>query len=128
VILKAWQAIVEAEAAKTWTAAPPGGELKFPPINSHEGDKPPLDDDKMVKPIRDALNMFVYDEGRRTARPLPVVRQEVAAKYWRCRVSEGTRPVEGGPDLPTACHRPACGPLGRPPLDDRKPLLGSPSR
>jgi crossover junction endodeoxyribonuclease RusA len=62
--LKAWQATVKAEAAKTWTAAPLTGKLKFLLINFHEGDKPPLDDDNMVKPIRDALNKFVYDDDR----------------------------------------------------------------
>ncbi|HEV3440635.1 MAG TPA: RusA family crossover junction endodeoxyribonuclease [Gemmata sp.] len=62
--LKAWQATVKAEAGKTWTAVPLTGKLKFVLINFHEGDKPPLDDDNMVKPIRDALNKFVYDDDR----------------------------------------------------------------
>jgi crossover junction endodeoxyribonuclease RusA len=62
--LKAWQAAVRAEAAKTWTAAPLTGKLKLLVINFHEGDKPPLDDDNMVKPIRDALNKFVYEDDR----------------------------------------------------------------
>lgn len=57
-----WQAKVRAEAAKIWTAAPLTGKLKFLLINFHEGDEPPLDDDNMVKPIRDALNKFVYDD------------------------------------------------------------------
>src|SRR4051794_26590283 len=62
--LKAWQVTIKAEAAKTWTGPPLGGKLKFLLINFHEGDKPPLDDDNMVKPIRDALNKFVYDDDR----------------------------------------------------------------
>src|SRR5882757_7341019 len=62
--LKAWQATIKAEAAKTWTAAPLTGKLKFVLINFHDGDKPPLDDDNMVKPIRDALNEFVFDDDR----------------------------------------------------------------
>lgn len=62
--LKAWQAAVKTEAAKTWTAAPLTGKLKFLLINFHEGDKPPMDDDNMVKPIRDALNKFVYIDDR----------------------------------------------------------------
>jgi KaiC/GvpD/RAD55 family RecA-like ATPase len=33
-------------------------------INFHEGDKPSLDDDNMVKPIRDALNKLVYEDDR----------------------------------------------------------------
>lgn len=62
--LKRWQADVRAEAAKTWSATPLTGRLKFLLINFHEGDKPPLDDDNMVKPIRDALNRFVYEDDR----------------------------------------------------------------
>jgi crossover junction endodeoxyribonuclease RusA len=62
--LKAWQATIKAEAAKFWTKPPVTGRLKFLLINFHEGSKPPLDDDNMVKPIRDALNKFVYDDDR----------------------------------------------------------------
>jgi hypothetical protein len=62
--LKVWQATVRAEAARTWTATPLTGKLKFLLINFHEGDTPPLDDDNMVKPIRDALNGFVYADDR----------------------------------------------------------------
>lgn len=63
--LKQWQADVKAEAAKVWRKKTPlNGKLKFLLINFHEGDKPPLDDDNMVKPIRDALNKFVYEDDR----------------------------------------------------------------
>jgi crossover junction endodeoxyribonuclease RusA len=62
--LKAWQAKVKAEAAKSWTGGPLKGKLKFTVYNFHEGDKPPLDDDNMVKPIRDALNKLVYEDDR----------------------------------------------------------------
>jgi hypothetical protein len=62
--LKLWQATVRAEAAKVWKADPLTGKLKFLLINFHEGDKPPLDDDNMVKPIRDALNKLVYNDDR----------------------------------------------------------------
>ena len=62
--LKAWQATIRSEATKTWTAAPLKGKLKFLLINFHEGEKPPLDDDNMVKPIRDSLNKVVYDDDR----------------------------------------------------------------
>jgi len=62
--LKAWQATVRAEAAKRWIGTPLAGKLKFVLINFHEGDKPPLDDDNMVKPVRDALNAFVYIDDR----------------------------------------------------------------
>jgi len=60
--LKAWQAKIRAEAIQTWTGAPLNGRLKFVLYNFHEGDKPSLDDDNMVKPIRDALNKLVYND------------------------------------------------------------------
>jgi crossover junction endodeoxyribonuclease RusA len=62
--LRDWQAKVRAEAANVWTTAPLAGKLKFLLINFHEGNTPTLDDDNMVKPIRDALNRFVYDDDR----------------------------------------------------------------
>jgi hypothetical protein len=62
--LKAWQGTVRAAAAARWSLAPLSGKLKFLLINFHEGDKPPLDDDNMVKPIRDALNKLVYADDR----------------------------------------------------------------
>lgn len=62
--LKQWQAIVKAEAAKVWTRPPLTGKLKFLLINFHEGDEPSLDDDKMVKPIRDAFNKFLNNDDR----------------------------------------------------------------
>src|SRR5580698_10000662 len=60
--LKAWQSTVRLEAARTWTTPPLAGKLKLLIINFHEGEKPPLDDDNMVKPIRDALNRLVYND------------------------------------------------------------------
>jgi hypothetical protein len=62
--LRAWKTTVKREAAKTWTSPILMGKLRFLLINFHEGDKPPMDDDNMVKPIRDALNKFVYDDDR----------------------------------------------------------------
>jgi crossover junction endodeoxyribonuclease RusA len=62
--LKAWQALIKAEAGKVWTSPPLTGKLKFMLINFHEGAVPPLDDDNMVKPIRDALNGLVYQDNR----------------------------------------------------------------
>jgi hypothetical protein len=62
--LKAWQAAVRAEATKVWTGPPAKGKLRFLLINFHEGDKPPLDDDNMVKPVRAALNTLVYEDDR----------------------------------------------------------------
>ncbi len=62
--LKAWQATIKAEASRGWMGPLLTGKLKFLLINFHEGDKPPLDDDNMVKPIRDALNKLVYEDDR----------------------------------------------------------------
>lgn len=61
--LAMWKATVKAAAASTWRGTSPlAVKLKFLLINFHEGDDPPMDDDNMVKPIRDALNGFVYDD------------------------------------------------------------------
>ena len=59
--LNAWKDSVKAQAAKAWGAnAPLSGKLKCTVINFHEGDDASLDDDNMVKPIRDAMNGLVY--------------------------------------------------------------------
>src|SRR4051794_17837424 len=59
--LNTWKQAIRAEAAKGWGTQPPlTGKLKCTIINFHEGADPSLDDDNMVKPIRDALNQLVY--------------------------------------------------------------------
>jgi crossover junction endodeoxyribonuclease RusA len=63
--LKAWMSLVRASATAVWgvkTALT--GKLKCTIINFHEGSDPPLDDDNMVKPIRDAMNGLVYLDDR----------------------------------------------------------------
>lgn len=60
--LAGWKAQVRLEAAKAWTQAPMKGLLKCTIMNFFEGPNAPLDDDNMVKPIRDALNGVVYDD------------------------------------------------------------------
>ena len=62
--LKEWAATIRAEAAKVWTGPPLTGKLRFILIHFHEGDTPPMDDDNMVKPIRDALTGLVYADDR----------------------------------------------------------------
>ncbi len=62
--LKRWKAAVKAAAAKRWASAKLTGRLKFTLLNFHEGDNPPTDDDNMLKPIRDALNGFVYEDDK----------------------------------------------------------------
>ncbi len=61
--LAAWKSLIRAEAAKNWgTSVPLTSKLKCTIINFHEGDKASLDDDNMVKPIRDAMNNLVYED------------------------------------------------------------------
>ena|SRR5438105_1924821 len=60
--LGTWKALVRAEAAKAWPQAPMKGVLKCTIMNFFEGPNAPLDDDNMVKPIRDAMNGVVYDD------------------------------------------------------------------
>lgn len=63
--LAAWKNTVLDAARTAWGANPPlSGKLKCTIINFHDGDRPPLDDDNMVKPIRDALNGCVYWDDR----------------------------------------------------------------
>jgi crossover junction endodeoxyribonuclease RusA len=65
--LQAWKKAVRDEAARRWANPPLTCQLKFTVINFHEGDQAPLDDDNMVKPIRDALNSFVYKDDKQIA-------------------------------------------------------------
>jgi crossover junction endodeoxyribonuclease RusA len=61
---RAWKRTIRREAAKQWKVAALKTKLKMILINFHEGDIAPLDDDNMVKPIRDALNKLVYKDDR----------------------------------------------------------------
>jgi crossover junction endodeoxyribonuclease RusA len=55
-----WKSIIRAEAAKCWGTKPPlTCKIKCTIINFHEGNVVSLDDDNMVKPIRDAMNKLV---------------------------------------------------------------------
>jgi crossover junction endodeoxyribonuclease RusA len=59
--LNTWKGTIRSEAAKHWKAKPPlTGKLKCTIYNFHEGEDASLDDDNMVKPIRDAMNGLVY--------------------------------------------------------------------
>jgi Holliday junction resolvase RusA-like endonuclease len=61
--LQNWKAIIRTEAARNWGAKPRLlGKLRCMIINFYEGDDPPLDDDNMVKPMRDAMNQLVYED------------------------------------------------------------------
>jgi crossover junction endodeoxyribonuclease RusA len=59
--LAKWKGIIRAEAERCWgTKSPLTCKLKCTIINFHEGNVSSLDDDNMVKPIRDAMNRLVY--------------------------------------------------------------------
>jgi crossover junction endodeoxyribonuclease RusA len=61
--LSAWKEIIRTEAARLWIGKSPlTGKLKCTIYNFHEGERASLDDDNMVKPIRDALNRLIYDD------------------------------------------------------------------
>src|SRR3954468_8244080 len=63
--LAAWKALIRQAAMNKWGSKPPlTYKLKCTIINFHEGTNASLDDDNMVKPIRDALNKLVYDDDR----------------------------------------------------------------
>ncbi len=63
--LALWKAAVRTEAARRWGANRPlMGKLKCTIVYFHEDDWPSLDDDNMVKPVRDALNGLVYEDDR----------------------------------------------------------------
>lgn len=61
--LQAWKATIRAEATKYWMGKSPlTSRLKCTIYNFHEGESASLDDDNMVKPIRDAMNELIYDD------------------------------------------------------------------
>jgi len=63
--LQIWKDIIEQAARSKWGQLPPlTGNLKCTIINFHEGERASLDDDNMVKPIRDAMNGLVYIDDR----------------------------------------------------------------
>jgi Holliday junction resolvase RusA-like endonuclease len=67
--LGTWKSRVRAEAAKVWSQPPLTGLLQCTIINFFAGPDAPLDDDNMVKPIRDAMNGLVYADDRQIRHP-----------------------------------------------------------
>ena len=64
-VLQSWKAAIRAEAMRQWVGKPPLlGRIKCTIYNFHEGEMASLDDDNMVKPIRDAMNRLVYEDDR----------------------------------------------------------------
>jgi Holliday junction resolvase RusA-like endonuclease len=62
--LGTWKAKVRAEAAKAWMQPPMTGLLQCTIIHFFAGSDVLMDDDNLVKPIRDALNKLVYTDDR----------------------------------------------------------------
>jgi hypothetical protein len=63
--LRAWRDVIRAAAAAIWGGTLPlVTQVQCTIINFHEGHQASLDDDNMVKPIRDALNKLVYLDDR----------------------------------------------------------------
>ena len=63
--LRRWMTEIRAAASIAWAGKPPlTAQLKCTIINFHEGGLASLDDDNMVKPIRDAMNGLVYRDDR----------------------------------------------------------------
>ena len=63
VSLNSWKDMIRVEAARHWAdRSPLAGKLKCTIYNFHEGENASLDDDNMVKPIRDAMNGLVYED------------------------------------------------------------------
>src|SRR5580700_7296123 len=67
-LLNTWKNAVRTEARRACAALnvsdPMTGCLRFVCVNYYEGVAAPLDDDNMVKPIRDALQGVVYENDK----------------------------------------------------------------
>jgi len=63
--LAAWRELVRAAAAKAMgNAGPSADALKITVAYYHDGPAVLIDNDNMVKPIQDALNMLIYVDDR----------------------------------------------------------------
>lgn len=58
--LAAWKGAVHDQASRVYAGLPQTGLLKCTIMHFFEGPDAPMDDDNMVKPIRDAMNGLVY--------------------------------------------------------------------
>lgn len=59
--LNRWKRLIRDEAERVWGGKKPlTGKLRCMIINFHEGEYASLDDDNMIKPVRDAMNELVY--------------------------------------------------------------------
>lgn len=63
-LLHAWREKVRSLAAKRWNGPPSTDALRFVVTHFHRSRESPLDDDNMVKPLRDALIGLVYNDDR----------------------------------------------------------------
>lgn len=62
--LQDWKRLVHGEASKRWPSGglPVTARVRITVVYYHDGPSVSIDDDNMVKPIRDALNGLVYQD------------------------------------------------------------------
>jgi len=62
--LQEWKARVRREASQSWPPQSPASSrpVRITVVYYHDGPAVRIDDDNMVKPIRDALNALVYED------------------------------------------------------------------
>jgi hypothetical protein len=60
--LQRWKQKVRAEAAKAWSLPPVTTELRFVVTHFYTRLRRPMDDDNLLKPLRDALIGLVYND------------------------------------------------------------------
>ena len=60
-LLQEWKQTVRAEAAKVWSSSPVDTNVRFVVTHFYTR-RQPLDDDNMLKPLRDALIGLVYND------------------------------------------------------------------
>ena len=84
-LLQSWKDAVRTEAIKACAglAVPLAGPVRFVCVNYYEGPAQPLDDDNMVKAIRDALQGVVYENDRQITDS--AVRQTIIDGAFRVR-------------------------------------------
>jgi Holliday junction resolvase RusA-like endonuclease len=62
--LQRWKQFVRLEASKHWHDPPSSDSLRFVVTYFHATEKPLIDDDNMIKPLRDALIGLVYNDDK----------------------------------------------------------------
>lgn len=107
--LRAWKEQVRQAAAKVWNKPPLTDKLRIVVVHFCESHKLLMDDDNMVKPVRDALNELVYIDDRQitdTATRQCDINDEYRVRGWPKVLLEAFAPgvpfvyvkVESAPD------------------------------